>query len=216
LTIGFGDCVLDNETREVLRGGKPLHLQPKGFKLLEVLVERRPKAVSKEELMGLLWPKTFVAEGNLARLVAELREVIGDDAHEPRFIRTVHGFGYAFHGKAAPASKDRPVFKLIWGDREIALEEGENLLGRDPLSVACIDVASVSRHHARITVTGEEATIEDLGSKNGTWVLGRKLKNATPLHDGDALRLGSVPLMFRRFGSGGTTQTAFTSGNQPG
>jgi DNA-binding winged helix-turn-helix (wHTH) protein len=216
LNIGFGDCVLNNETREVSREGRPLHLQPKAFRLLEVLVERRPKAVSKEELIGLLWPKTFVAEGNLARLVAEVREAIGDDAHEPRFIRTVHGFGYAFHGKATSAAGERPVFKLIWGDREIALDEGENLLGRDPLSIACIDVGSVSRHHARITVTGDQATIEDLDSKNGTYVRGRRLKGGAPLHDGDALRLGSVPLMFRRFGSGGTTQTAFTSGSQPG
>jgi pSer/pThr/pTyr-binding forkhead associated (FHA) protein len=113
-----------------------------------------------------------------------------------------------------PASSDRPVFKLIWGDREIALEEGENLLGRDPLSVACIDVASVSRHHARITVTGDQATIEDLDSKNGTYVRDRKLRGATPLADGDALRLGSVPLIFRRFGSGGSTQTAWTGDGQ--
>lgn len=208
MTLGFGDCVLNSETREVFRGGKPLHLQPKAFKLLEVLVERRPKAVSKEELIGLLWPKTFVADGNLARLIAELRETIGDDAHEPLFIRTVHSFGYAFQGNAVPSAGQQSVFKLIWGDREIALSAGKNLLGRDPMAVACIDVASVSRHHARIVVEGEKVTLEDLGSKNGTYIRGRRLKGASALNDGDELRIGTVPLVFRRFASGGTTETA--------
>ena len=212
MTVRFGDCVFDRETRELHRRGDPVHLPPKTFRLLEALLERRPKAISKEELMESLWPGTFVAEGNLARLVAELREAIGDDAQEPRFIRTIHGFGYAFHGEAAagrPGTEPGAVvFKLIWGDREIALSEGENLLGRDPLAVACIDVASVSRHHARIVVSGDKVTIEDLGSKNGTHVRGRKVKTAAPLHDGDPIRLGSVPLVLRRFEAGGTTETA--------
>lgn len=213
MTVRFGDCVLDADTRQLLRRGEAVHLPPKSFRLLEALLERRPKAVSKEDLMELLWPGTFVAEGNLARLVAELRDAIGDDAHEPRFIRTIHGFGYAFPGDvraSGPQVRKAPevIFKLIWGDREIALAEGENLLGRDPLSVACIDVASVSRHHAKIIVSGDKASLEDLGSKNGSFVRGRRIKSSTAIHDGDAIRLGSVPLVLRRFGSGGTTETA--------
>ena len=212
MAIRFGDCVLDPDTRELRRGGELVHLPPKTFRLLEVLLERRPKAISKEELLETLWPGTFVAEGNLARIVAELREAIGDEAQEPRFIRTIHGFGYAFQAEASQqrgrTAAAGPVFKLIWGDREIALSEGENLLGRDPLSVACIDVASVSRHHARIVVAGDRITIEDLGSKNGTHVRGKKVKGSAPLRDGDPIRLGSVPLVLRRFESGGTTETA--------
>ncbi len=213
MTVRFGDCVFDSETRQLLRKGEAVHLPPKTFRLLEALLERRPKALSKEALMELLWPGTFVAEGNLARLVAELRDAIGDDAHDPRFIRTIHGFGYAFPAEAktgGPPISTGPavVFKLIWGDREIALVEGENMLGRDPLSVACIDVASVSRHHAKIIVSGDKASLEDLGSKNGSFVRGRRVKTSTALRDGDALRLGSVPLVLRRFESGGTTETA--------
>ena len=208
LTVGFGDCVFDSGTREVFRGGRALHLQPKTLRLLELLLERRPKAVSKEDLIALLWPKTFVSEGNLARLIAELRDAIGDDAREPLFVRTVHGFGYAFHAKTTSAAGGQAVFKLIWGDREIALDAGENFLGRDPLAVACIDIASVSRHHARILVLGEHATLEDLGSKNGTYLRGRRLKAPAVLRDGDKLRIGTVPIIFRRFPSGGTTETA--------
>ena len=201
MAIRFGDCVIDPDTRELSRRGKPVHLPPKTFRLLETLLERRPKAISKEELMESLWPGTFVAEGNLARLVAELRDAIGDQADDSRFIRTIHGFGYAFHGEASAATRGPraggPVFKLIWGDREIALVEGENLLGRDPKSIACIDVASVSRHHAKIVVRGEKVTIEDLGSKNGTQVRGERVSGSVELEDGDVIRIGAVVLSFR-------------------
>jgi DNA-binding winged helix-turn-helix (wHTH) protein len=206
--------VFDPETRELFRSGKPVHLPPKSFRLLELLLDRRPKAIAKEELLQLVWPGTFVAEGSLTRVIAELRDAVGDDAREPRLIRTIHGYGYAFQG---PASADvrrptvsSPVFKLIWGDREIALGEGENVLGRDPMSLVCVDIASVSRHHARILVEGERATLEDLGSKNGTYRCGRKLKAPEALADGDEIRIGTVPMVFRKFSGGATTETART------
>jgi len=213
VVLSFGDCAFDAETRELSCRGDPVHLPAKTFRLLEVLLERRPKAISKEKLMETLWPGTFVAEGNLARLLAELRDAIGDDAHEPRFIRTIHGFGYAFSGETHAGggrigSDAGSVFKLIWGDREIALHEGENVLGRDRNAVAWVDVGSVSRHHARIVVSGEKARLEDLGSKNGTFIKGRKLASPRDLKDGDEIRIGTVPMTFRRFASPQTTQTA--------
>ncbi len=215
MAFRLGLCTFDPETRELFRGGRSIALSPKAFRLLEALIERRPKAVSKDELHTVLWPQTYVSEGSLARLVNEARQAIGDSAEEPRFLRTIHGFGYAFSG--AIATEPRPpgawvqsefVFKLIWGDREIALAEGENVLGRAPDSVLCIDVHSVSRHHARIMVSGEQATLEDLGSKNGTYVADRKLTSPTPLADGDRIRIGTAPMTFRRFSRGGTTETS--------
>ena len=211
MTLRFGECVFDPETRELFRAGETVHLAPKSYRLLEQLLEQRPKAISKEKLLELLWPGTFVSEGNLTRIVAELRDAIGDDAREPRLIRTIHGFGYAFQGGTAASPRTAaagPVFKLIWGDREIALAEGENVLGRDPLSFVCVDVASVSRHHARIVVEGEVATLEDLGSKNGTFLRGRKLGKPASLRDGDEIRIGTVPMRLRRFGPDGSTETA--------
>lgn len=92
--------MFDADTREVFRAGKPVHVSPKAFALLEALIERRPKAISKDELHKLLWPDTFVSDANLPNLVAELRETLGDDAHESRIIRTVPRFGYAFHADA--------------------------------------------------------------------------------------------------------------------
>jgi DNA-binding winged helix-turn-helix (wHTH) protein len=211
MPLRFGDCGLDLETRQLFRGGKPVHLPPKTFRLLEILLAERPKAISKETLIESVWPGVFVSESNLARLVAELREAIGDDAQAPKFVRTVHGFGYAFQADAlelAPRGRaEGPVFKLIWGDREIRLAPGENILGRDPDSLACLDVASVSRHHARIVIGADHATLEDLGSKNGTFLRGRRVESRAALTDGDDIRIGSVPLTFRRFSAGGTTET---------
>ena len=77
---------------------------PKAFELLGTLVMDRPKVLSKEVLQQRLWPETFVAEANLSNLVAEIREALGDRARTPLFIRTAHGFGYAFCGDATQRS----------------------------------------------------------------------------------------------------------------
>jgi non-specific serine/threonine protein kinase len=83
-------------TRELLREGTPVPLSPKAFQLLGLLVQSHPTAVSKAELQDRLWPATFVVEKNLTNLVSEIRDALGDDPIRPRFIRTVHRFGYAF------------------------------------------------------------------------------------------------------------------------
>src|SRR5262245_4164352 len=99
--IRFGPCVLDLEARQLFRSGKPVHLSPKAFELLKVLVTERPKAISKAELHERIWPETFVTDDSLARLVAETRAAIGDRARTPTYLRTVHAFGYAF-GQVTP------------------------------------------------------------------------------------------------------------------
>ena len=210
MRIAFGDCVFDADTRQLFRRGKPEHLPPKVFRLLEILMEQRPKAVSKEALLEAVWPGVYVSEGNLTRVIAELRKAIADRGRESPLIRTIHGFGYAFQATASPAGQTagRILFKLIWGEREILLADGENLLGRDPASVVCVDLASVSRHHARILVEDNGATLEDLGSKNGTFLRNRRVKAPVALHDGDEIRIGTVAMVLRRFAPGGTTETA--------
>src|SRR5215475_6526285 len=138
MRMAFGDCVYDSATRQVSRAGRSLPLTPKGFALLEVLIEKRPGAVSKKELHERIWPGTFVSDTSLANLVACLRQVLRDDASEPRVIRTVHRFGYAFCAEVEPArdrgasrTRARIACRLLWGDRLIPLEPGENILGRE-------------------------------------------------------------------------------------
>jgi DNA-binding winged helix-turn-helix (wHTH) protein len=209
----FSGCALDPESREIFRDGKPIALPPKAFQLLEILVRNRPNAVSKARIHAELWPDTFVSDANLANLVAHLRAALGDEARHPRIIRTVQRFGYAFAAKveelvSSPAGNgEAATFRLIWGDREIELREGENILGREPGAAAWIDVHSVSRHHARIVVSGGAATLEDMGSKNGTFLRGETITTPRPLNDGDRLRIGTVEMTVRRFEGGISTES---------
>ena len=212
--LGFGEFVLDLDTHELLRGSTPVPLSPKAFQLLGLLIERRPKAVSKRDLQERLWPGTFVVEKNVTNLVAEIRDALGDDASDPRFVRTVHRFGYAFQGPPPAASgavtdatRTPARFRITWAGSRAALRDGAHLIGRDPDLELFLDAANISRHHARITIAGDRATIEDLGSKNGTFVGERRLEAATPLTDGDAIRIGSITLRFHRVRARGSTQT---------
>jgi DNA-binding winged helix-turn-helix (wHTH) protein len=207
MRIQFGECLFDPVRREVRRGERAVRLSPRAFELLRLLVETRPRALSKDELLQRLWPDSFVSEANLAGLVAEIRREIGEDAREPRFVRTVHGFGYAFSDGGIAAADEDGVFRLLWGAREVPLAQGENVLGRDPVAAVSIDVATVSWHHARIVIRAGEASLEDLGSKNGTWLRGSRIESAATLADGDEIHVGSIAVVFRCFAGGGSTET---------
>jgi len=209
----FADFVFDSGSRELRGRGEPCRLSPKAFECLGALLERRPEAVPRAQLQDRLWPKTFVADTSLRRVIAEIRAALGDDERRPRFIRTVRGFGYAFCGAAEEesaggrAAAGSAVCRLEWGKQKIPLHEGENILGRTDDAAAWIDSANVSRRHARIVVSGGKATIEDLGSKNGTSVSGRRIDRPTPLEAGDQIALGPVLMTFRVFRATGPTET---------
>jgi DNA-binding winged helix-turn-helix (wHTH) protein len=206
MRLDLGPVTLDTDRHQVFRGAEPAHLSTKAFQLLELLVENRPRALSKEELQKALWPDTFVSDTSLTTLVNEIRTLLSESAREPRHIRTVHGYGYAFEGPASPAPASG--CRLVWDEREVPLDEGENILGRDPSARGSIPDASLSRRHARITVRSGTATLEDLDSKNGTWVGEKRVTRPTILADGDAVRLGLVRLVFREPpGSLSTTKT---------
>jgi len=215
MRIRFRGCVFDSDTHEVVRGGHALPLGPKAFQMLEILIRERPKAVSKRQLRTELWPGTFVTEANLPNLVAELRSTLGDHARHSRIIRTVRGFGYAFSAPAQAATSsalspaEGPIYRLIWGNREIALVPGENLIGRAADSVLFIDHSSVSRRHARILVNPSGAVLEDLGSKNGTLLRGKRITRAERLSDKDPIEIGPASMAFRIFKH--TESTASTS-----
>ena len=106
MRLSFEGCVLDFETREVFKAGRPVELSPKAFALLELLALRRPKALSKAEIHKALWPDTFVTETNLANLVVELRAALGDDAQSQRIVRTLPRFGYAFCADARADTRE--------------------------------------------------------------------------------------------------------------
>jgi len=208
----FGPFTLDRATRQLRRGREVRHLEPKAFELLALLLERRPAAVSKQEIRDRLWPDTFVSESTLTSLVAQVRQALGD-AGRARYVRTVHGFGYAFPGDASdedgPASQGplRRAPRVMWKDRAFPLGPGESVLGRDEDVAVCIDVPGVSRRHARIVADGTRFTLEDMGSKNGTFWRGQRLDGPVELRDGDRFDLGRTSLVFRSSGRAGPTET---------
>jgi DNA-binding winged helix-turn-helix (wHTH) protein len=215
MRLTFGDCVYDSGTREVSRSGRVLPLSPKAFQLLDLLVRSRPNAISKQEIHEQLWPGTFVSDASLGNLVAELRAVLDDDARAPGIIRTVHRFGYAFHAdvRAASAYAGTAVVpgvacRLVWDGCEIQLVLGENLLGRDAAAAVWIDDAAVSRQHARIVVGAEGATLEDLHSKNGTKLSGKRIEGVVTLADRDTIGVGPATIVFRLYRQTGSTATA--------
>jgi DNA-binding winged helix-turn-helix (wHTH) protein len=209
----FGEFRLDPRRRQLFRGQKAVHLTPKAFELLSALLEARPEAVAKADLEFRIWGQIHVAETSLAGLVAELRAALGERPRESQFIRTVHGFGYAFCALVPEsASASDPfrvgdlVYRIAWARREVSLRLGANVLGREPDVVAWMDSPTVSRRHACIRVSTEGAVIEDLGSHNGTYVRGEKVTEPVPLRDGDEIRLGSVVVTLR-IGQAGETQS---------
>lgn len=214
MRVLFGDCIFDSDTRELFRAGKTVHLAPKAFRLLELLVENRPRALSKEELLKQLWPKTYVSEGNLSGLAAEIRRAIGEGP-EGSVLRTVYGYGYAFSATAEKEKAEPPPaqgrYWLSWNQKEIPLVKGENIIGRDSAANARIDDSTISRRHARVVIADEHASIDDLGSKNGTLVRGHKMNKSTELSDGDVITVGSVNLIFRAVLPATTTVTAHES-----
>ncbi len=213
MRVQFGECVLDSDTRQLFVRGEAVHLSPKAFQFLELLLESRPKALSKSEIHERLWPGTFVSDGTLASLLVEVRSATGDSARESRFVRTVHRFGYAFSGGAeelreSVSAVGKSIYRLIWGTREIALRPGENLFGRDDDAIVWIDDPLVSRRHARIVIDETGAVLEDLGSKNGTYLRGKRIEAPTKLADEDQLSIGPASMAFRVFKQNVSTATA--------
>ena len=208
----FGRFVLDYDTRQILAEGDEIHLSPKAFELLAILLVNRPRAVSKAELQERLWPSTFVEETNLAGLVAEIRRALHDSASRPVFLRTVYRFGYRVVGEVVETSVARQASPsgatpcLVFENRHVVLMEGVNVIGRAPDATIQCDVTGVSRHHARILVSHGEATLEDLDSKNGTYLQHRRITSAR-LSDGDEIRLGKACLTFRIGPPLGATET---------
>lgn len=211
MRLKFGSWEVDTDRRLLTHGGAPASLSPKAFDLLAALAQHHEKAFSKAELHEILWPETFVSDGSLTILVAEIRDVLNDDAEQPQFIRTVRRFGYGF---CAPViQQDASPFPslsggggwVIWGNRSIAIGGTGSVLGRSLEADIRFDVPGVSRRHARIVVDGEHVALEDLGSQNGTYLRGERITGRATLVDGDEVRLGPVSIVFRHVSADGST-----------
>jgi DNA-binding winged helix-turn-helix (wHTH) protein len=192
----FAGCTLDLKARRLCRGEREVHLSPKAFELLRVLIENRPRAVSKAELLEHVWAGTFVTDASLARTVTEIRGGLG--ARRRRLVRTVHGYGYAFVGEIEEDTARQPPLDawspsrvyLSSRDQEVPLRDGELVAGRDAAVEIRLPSPRVSRRHARFVVNETAVTVEDLGSKNGTFVNGTRTMGRVVLKDLDQIRMG--------------------------
>jgi DNA-binding winged helix-turn-helix (wHTH) protein len=210
MKVTFGDFTLDTGTRQLLRGRElaEVHLSPKAFDLLAILLASRPGVVTKQSLRERLWPGTNVVDANLNNLASEVRAALGDDSQQPRYVRTAHGVGYAFCGHA---DEDRAVTSgdsasrlwVVCDGRTIVLDQPETIIGRDPKCAIWIDVPGVSRRHASIRLVSSTAVLEDLASTNGTFVNDRPVTSSVTLEDGQTIRVGEATLTFRASASAG-------------
>lgn len=196
MRVTFDRFTFDSEQRTLSDEAASVHVGPKAFQLMESLVRHAPRVLGKRELCDAIWPDTFVNESSLAGLVNELRAALGDTARKPRFIRTVHGVGYAFCGELRTGAPPA-VARLLFRGRELPLHAGANILGRDASADITIDDATVSRRHASITIAAA-VTLEDLDSKNGTFVGGERLSQPVLLDHGQTFVLGDAAIEFRR------------------
>jgi|GEM_PF-1150483 len=181
-----------------------VHLRPRVLDVLLVLADRPGEVVSDRELVDRVWSSGFVSENTITHCVKELREDLGDTASSPRFVETIPRRGYRLIGHVRPIQSIDAVDPfgeargLLVADRWWAfLVDGGNVIGRGDDVPICVDSEWISRHHARITVGDGGAVIEDLGSKNGTYVGDQRIDTPTPLADGDLVKIGDVQFEFR-------------------
>lgn len=198
----FGDFELDVAAFTLRREGTPVRLEKIPMELLVLLVEHDGKLVARDSMHAALWGSDVFLDRDAAINTAmrKIRKVLGDDADRPRFVETVVGKGHRFVGpiirETTNAGRQAPNYRLTRGTHAFALQNGENLIGRDPDVHIFLDHLSVSRRHARISITADRVVLADLNSRNGTCVDGRRITSATQLHDGTIIGVGPITLTF--------------------
>jgi DNA-binding winged helix-turn-helix (wHTH) protein len=198
----FGNVRVDASARTASISGLPVHLTRKALDLLLLLLECPQTVVSKDRIYERLWPDTFVTESGLQTLVYEIRHAIDDHRSGRSWIRTVRGIGYSFAGHVlvdgVPPERP-PTYPAAWltnAATSFPLYMGENVIGRAPDNPLDVQHPTISRRHACIAI-GESITLEDLGSKNGTWLDDERVTAPRVLDDGAVVSFGSVTFTFR-------------------
>jgi DNA-binding winged helix-turn-helix (wHTH) protein len=197
------------------REDQEIALTPKVRDLLQLFLENPGRLLRHDDITARVWPDVAVTDDSIRFQILELRKALG--AEGEGFVRTVPREGYRWDApiqrvKTPALGTKQAALRLVLDNREVELDEGENVIGRGHDSVLWIDHTAVSRHHARILVNGDTAMLEDLGSKNGTLLGGEPISGRVVLHDGDEIRIGPAHMTFRSYSRVGPTETQEKSG----
>lgn len=197
------------------RDGETVHLEIKIMEVLVYLARHGSGVVTRQQIVEGVWDGCFISDNTLTHAIAELRRALGDSARNPDYIETVHRRGYRLLKQVtdleggSPRSFGTPSrFRVLIDNRNVQLRQGENLIGRLPEAVLCVNSVQVSRRHARIVVGNLTAYLEDLGSKNGTLLNGNPVRGRVGLQDGDRIFLGEgvVTMQFIEAGDSAPTE----------
>jgi DNA-binding winged helix-turn-helix (wHTH) protein len=224
--VKFAEFELDSEAYVLRRPDGPLRLEKLPMEVLILLVQRAGTLVQRSEIQAMAWgPDVYVEHDSaINTAVRKIRRTLGDDAENPRFVETVVGKGYRFiapiesktssqaqstvnhGGPSARRRRDFPSYLVTRGKQEFILEAGETVFGRDPAAGVYVDHPSVSRRHACISVGPQGAVLEDLKSRNGTFVNGRRIDGPTKIDHGALIGLGPITLTFIVMAAPASTQ----------
>src|SRR4051794_33198022 len=208
----FGDFELDVAAFTLRREGIAVRLEKIPMEVLVLLVERAGSLVARDSIHAALWgPDVFLdRDAAINTAMRKIRKALGDDVDRPRWVETVVGKGYRFVGQivseAMEPQRQGALYRLTRGTHAFALQHGENLIGRDPDVHVFLDHPSVSRRHARISITVGRVMLEDLNSRNGTSVNGRVIIAPTEVHDGTIIGVGPITLTFVSLASVASTR----------
>jgi len=213
----LGDWLVEPTLDRISRDDEVVQLRPRAMDVLACLAVAAGKLATKRDLIDAVWRTEFVSEHALTQVIAELRAALGDDARKPVYIENIPRRGYRLVAEVIPVAASMPVarhasvpFKLQGHDRDYPLSQGINIIGRTDDADIAIDRTEVSRCQARIVVSGTSATIEDLGSKNGTYLNGERLQGPAPLTNGDEIWIGRSVARLRFLVEGEPTMTEQT------
>lgn len=101
----FDDVVVDATAHTLFRGDVEQPVEPKAFAVLLALLQRPGELVEHADLLDRVWGHRHVTPGVLTRAIAQLRQALGDDSHDPRYIQTRHSLGYCFIGALQPGAE---------------------------------------------------------------------------------------------------------------
>ncbi len=209
------EWLVEPDLNLISRDGLQIRLEVKIMELLTFFAQRGSRLLTRQELVDGVWNADFICDNTLTHAIAELRAALGDNCREPMYIETIHRRGYrlvapvtTLEGRIPKETGSPSRYRIVDSTHSIQLREGANLIGRAPEATVRIDSIWVSRDHARILIDEAAATLEDLASRNGTFLNGIEVVRSMRLAAGDTIFLGkhTNPLHFMESGPQASTE----------